>query len=597
MCGLAGILFSRDDEVALGRRLDDMMKALSPRGPDEQGKVLLRDGGLGHTRLVLLDAQGGKQPMCDPSGRYWLTFNGQIYNHREIRHSLAPCYEFRTRSDTEVLLAAFILLGESCLDRLDGMFAFCVWDALKREAFAARDALGVKPFVYASHKGEFLFASECKALLRGWDKPTEVNESALAELVVVPSLSGVREPMFEGMEYLPAGHKMRITADAVRTERWFQYHVGDNRPSSNFHSEELRTALVESVRSTMNADCPVGSMVSGGVDSSLLASLACRNGHGREGALKAYTIRFDSHDTIDFNSSSIVISDDAPFVEELARGLPLDLHRVQASQKAALEHLDSLAQVNDRVPAWEQELSQYFLARAAARDCKAVLVGDAADETHYGYFFLLRDSVNHGPRGLMDLFSARERAACLCSRLRRSEPLERLESEYTSIVEGAGYRFGGDPGENTQAMSYLVVALWLGRLLHNGDVHNMAHGLEARVPFANRGVLKSAQAVPPALGFKDEVEKFALRQAAAPFLPRSICWRKKSALPRDPRLGRAYQQRLLALLEESQSFAGQFLDLEEVRRLCRKPALPENERILLFNLTTLIYWGRYYCGA
>lgn len=592
MCGLAAILRPREPAEAAAR-LGRMLAALAPRGPDGQGAHLEPLAALGHRRLAVLDAAGGAQPMKDPSGRYVLIYNGEIYNHLALRRELA--HPFRTRSDGETLLAALIAWGPAALDRLDGMFAFVLWDRAERRALLGRDALGVKPLVYRFAQGELAVASELKALLADGGRP-RLRRDAVVEHLLAPGLSGVREPLCEGVAYLPAGALATFDAarGELRQERWFRYELprdpGAFLPPDDHTIAALRGALEDAARGALLADAPVGVFLSGGLDSTALAALATR----AQGRTRALSIAFDDQARYDYGRSRIVVSDDTPFALEAARALPLDHSFVPAPRGELLEDLAAVARSDDRLLAWEQELAQHRLARgAAAAGLKAVLVGDAADETHYGYFFCLSEAVTAGPGGLLSLFGPEVRLPYLRRELREERPLERLAAAYGALCAEAGHDFS-TPLAGRLATTYLVVTLWLGRLLHNGDVHSMASSLEARVPFAARPLLELARRVHPDFAFRQGREKHALREAARPFVPESIYQRRKSALPKDQLLGPAYQAALPPLLDEQGAALNEWLDVAALRALCAQPTLGEDERALLFNVLGLCHWHRAY---
>lgn len=593
MCGIAGIIFSNDNSENLLSRANRMKTSLIHRGPDEQNTVQLNQAVLTHTRLSLLDIKGGKQPFCDNSGRYWLTYNGELYNYLELKSQLENHYPFRTRSDTEVIIAAYIHWGNSCVKHFDGMFSFFIWDNVDLTGFAARDPLGVKPFVYCKSRDEFMFASETKAILKAIKSCVKINKIALAEYITVPCLSGVRHSLFEDINHLGAGQTLTINRDKMTVNTYYDYKVCQETNSSfNDCKNNLYNSLESSVKNTLRADVPIGSFLSGGLDSSIITTLATT---ANEKITQAFTIRFDNHDKINFDDSSIVISDDKPYVEELNDHLPIQLHRVNASLNELTAALPDLAATNDRLPAWEQELSQYFLAKAAQNHVKAIMVGDAADETHFGYFFLLNSNVNHGPSGLMSVFDSELRSQCLSLDIQNDlSPVNFFNDEFTQLVQNAGYKFNGNHEDRVAAMTYLIVKLWLGRLLHNGDIHTMRFSVEARVPFANQEVINAASLIPPKFGYNNATEKYCLREAFKENIPSSIYGRKKSALPRDPRLGKIYQKKLKNLILEERDFVEEYLNHNFILVLCHKPQLTENERILLFNLISLLYWKRCY---
>ncbi|MBL4632569.1 MAG: asparagine synthase (glutamine-hydrolyzing) [Kofleriaceae bacterium] len=596
MCGISGILFPDPGRSDSEGRLRKMQRALEHRGPDGSGTYLSPMALLAHTRLALVDLEGGVQPMSDVSGRYHLVFNGEIYNHQELRAQLGG-YPFRTNSDTETLLAALLEWGEGCLPKLDGMFAFALWDSQLEQALLARDALGVKPLVYGQRDAEFVFASEAKALLAGgWQR--RCDEEAIVEYIVAPAFSGVRTSMFEGLEHLPAGHRMRVGRNGAEASRpWFRYQIGrEQGPDDNFDSNSdtdatalaarLQKLLRQSVNRSLRADVDVGVFLSGGLDSSLLSYLACESGP----APMAFSLRFEDPSSICYESSSIVISDDAPFVDQVVSQLGMELVHANLSRDEMLKSLPRLAAANDRIVAWEQEFGQDALARATAGRRKAVLVGDAADETHFGYFFLLAKEATQSPGALIERFGAKARCGTLAARLQKEQPLERLDEAYQNIAKAAGASFEGSIDERRRACTALIVRLWLGRLLHNGDTHTMAHGVEARVPFASIELLRFVASISPAQGMENSVEKALLRRAARGVIPDVIATRKKSALPVDPRLGSLYQRELKRLLALEPDFANHFLGVAAVHKLCETVSITETLRSQLFTLLNLLLW-------
>ncbi len=590
MCGIAGILFPKPGRSETEGRLRKMQHALAHRGPDGSGTYLSPMALLAHTRLALVDLEGGQQPMSDVSGRYHLVFNGEIYNHQELRVELGD-YPFRTTSDTETLLAALIRWGEGCLPKLDGMFAFALWDSQLEQALLARDALGVKPLVYGQRDAEFVFASEAKALLAGgWQR--RYDEEAVVEYIVAPAFSGVRTSMFEGLENLPAGHCICVDRNGAKASRpWFRYQIGRESGAdtdADALALRLQKLLRQSVKRSLRADVDVGVFLSGGLDSSLLSYLACESG----AAPMAFSLRFENPSSICYENSSIVISDDVPFVDQVVSHLDMELVHAELSREEMLKRLPKLAENNDRIVAWEQEFGQDALAKAAAGRRKAVLVGDAADETHFGYFFLLGNEATRSPRTLIEGFGAQARSRTLSARLQKGQPLERLNDAYLNIAKAAGTSFEGTIDERRQACTALIVRLWLGRLLHNGDTHTMAHGVEARVPFASIDLLRFVASISPSQGMAGSVEKALLRRAAMGVIPDVIATRKKSALPVDPRLGSRYQRELKRLLALEPDFANELLDLVAVERLCETALITETVRSQLFTLVNLLLWKR-----
>lgn len=584
MCGIVGVI---DFEIPAAHHEPDvrrMTAALRHRGPDAQGLVVAEHVALGHARLVLLDREGGGQPMRDPTGRHVLVYNGEVYNHVELRHALRDRWEFRTRSDVEVVLAALATWGQDALPRLDGMFALAWWDAHHQRGLLARDRLGVKPLAYAPTPGGVRFASEAKALVAAMPGRPRASVPALLEVLAAPCLSGAM-PAFEGLRYLEPGQLAWIDRTGLRLHTWAPLEIPADRDDAALEPE-LRAAVDAAVARCLRADVPVGVFLSGGLDSTLVAALAARHAPAPP---RAVTIAFDGQATYDYARSRIVISDDTPFARLAAEQLGLPHAWVHAPTATIATVLPELARIDDAVPAWEQQLAQHHLARAAARHDRAVLVGDAADETHYGYHFLLDPEATRSPLALLRRFP--------------SAPIHpdhgpdvqaRIAADLAALQAAHGHD-GDDPRARTLATTWLVLRRWLPRLLHNGDVHTMAASLEARVPFADQALVDLALRVDPRVAHDHGHEKALLRRAARGLVPEPIRVRRKSALPKDQRAGQAYKALVRQALDDDPRLLGALCDLPALRALLA-PARPldEGERAIVFRVAALASWQRAY---
>ena len=531
MCGIAGLI-GRGGGAGLAARLRH-------RGPDGSGTLVTKRATLVQTRLALVDPRPHPLPLTD--GRFTLLFNGEIYNHRELRRELTG-FAFATETDTEVAFAALLAWGPAALSRFEGMFALFLWDDSTGEYLAAVDPLGVKPFVYHEGPGRFAFCSEAGPLLEEGVVPFRPSEEGVAEHLTAPYFA--LSP-FANLQRLAAGHYL--------TPR------GATAYRSAARNEDLLTALRRAVRTST----PAGLFLSGGVDSSLLAALA-------EPGQPAFTIDYGA---MDYSDSLIVKSDDVPYARQAAEatGHPLTLVS-PADYEAALQRT---LRANDHIAAWEQEVSQNLLAEAAAAHTKAVLVGDAADETHYGYGFLLDPARIVSPRPLLDFFGHLP--------LRRMDGAAHFTAKYKAEAESAGYRWT-TPGEQLRAVSYLVRQRWLARLLHNGDVQLMAHSVEGRVPFADPTVLALADAAEP----EEALGKRLLRAAAAQVLPEEIAWRPKSALTKNL-AGRETVHRLFRQAwQERGDLLAPYVDADFVAAM--GPPRDDRETGLQFRLLATLTW-------
>ncbi|PCC73664.1 asparagine synthase (glutamine-hydrolysing) [Nannocystis exedens] len=578
MCGIAGIVRFDGGAAAQLGRARAMRGRLRHRGPDGEGELVDPYAVLQHTRLALLDREGGAQPMTTPDGRFSIVYNGEVYNHAELRAELR--YPFRTRCDAETVLAAFAAWGPACVRRFNGMFAFFVWDHARRRGFLARDPLGVKPLAYAWDGVELVFASEAHAVAHSLRSRVGADVDAVLEYLIAPCFSGVARSMFAGVDYLQPGHTLEVAVDGVQIQRYFRFEVaqGGEAPAP----EAVRAALQRAVGRACVAEAPIGVFLSGGLDSSAVAAFAAA---ALPDPPPAYTIAFDGMDAFDYAHSTIVVSDDSPFATRAAAASGLPLTRVQAPRAELAADLERIARHNDALPAWEQEVAQDRLARAAAGAVKAVLVGDAADETHFGYHFLLDAAATASPAAILRRFGQ-----VPVRREVLADPLAAFTERYRAWM-----RPTDSPAARIAGTTSLIVERWLPRLLHNGDVHTMRAGLEARVPFADVELLALAAAVPPATGLAGGVEKARLRAALRGVLPEEIRLRRKSALPKDQGAAAVLQREASRLLADPPALVRMLVDLPALAPLTEpRRTLAEWERAALFRVVCLGHFGHHH---
>jgi asparagine synthase (glutamine-hydrolysing) len=381
MCAILGLIDrSPLAEEALRRALQTMRH----RGPDDCGhqRLVQPDGTevwLGHQRLSILDlSPRGHQPMSDPSGRYWIVFNGEIYNYRELRGQLRRhgC-AFVSDTDTEVILQAYATWGESCLDRLNGMFAFAIWDQQEQTLFAARDRLGVKPLYYATLPGGLAFASEIKALLQLPGVPRELNRAMLPKYL---AFLWVPDPdtLFRGIQKLPPGHRLLWRAGHTRIAEWWDAPLTGTvvKPRAEW-LQTLQRVLTESVARRLVSDVPLGVFLSGGLDSSAILALMRSQ---MAGPIISYTVGFRQQDL-----ALDIIPDDVRFARLMAaRAAPLDYNEIELAP-SGFEHWPKLVWHLDEPLADPAAISTYLICRAARQKATVMLMGVGGEELFGGY--------------------------------------------------------------------------------------------------------------------------------------------------------------------------------------------------------------------
>jgi asparagine synthase (glutamine-hydrolysing) len=527
MCGIAGIFDTRQRPEAA--TLDRMLDVLVHRGPDGSGTYF--DGGvaLGHRRLSIIDiSNAGAQPMEYADSRYAITYNGEVYNYVELREELEQLgYAFRSHSDTEVLLAAYASWGEDCLNRFNGMFAFAIWDKIEGSLFCARDRLGVKPFTYTWDGHRFAFASETKALIAGGCAPGAWNPEAIYEFIARGYTTGGRS-FHRGVSVLQPGHCATITsAGDLRIRAWWQPVLQpDHAPTRAEWTERIAELLQDAVCLRLRSDVPVGAHLSGGLDSSAIASAAARHA---ETALHTFTGAFTDD----------AFSDERQYSRAVNEASGLIGHEVEIG-------VDELGGVFDRI-VWHMDepiagpgvFPQMAVCDLVAEHgIKVVLGGQGGDELFGGYLrhralhykMLLRNgSPMERARAGMELAKL---AASEWRRVKRTSTRagdEQLSQEFLEQV----------PLETRLAMrqsplsaaSAPELMLWdlqnyLPALLHVEDRTSMAASIESRTPILDYRLVELALTIPEQMLFAPGDPKPLLREAVAQWLPKSIVERR-----------------------------------------------------------------------
>ncbi len=543
MCGICGFI---GDAMEREPVLERMMQAIRHRGSDGSGVFLDGKVALGFQRLSIIDLEQGMQPMRNETGDRVLVFNGEIYNYRELREELVRRgHQFKTRSDSEVLLHGYEEHGAGLLGKLRGMFSFAVWDEEREELFAARDFFGIKPFYYAMVGDVLVFASEIKSILEYPGYRMEVNEEALEQYLSF-QYSVLPETFFRGIFQLLPGHYLtyHYGKRELKVTRYFRPEL---LPACRGKRKEwirkVRQALGQSVERHLVSDVKVGSFLSGGVDSGLLAAVS--------GCVETFTVGFR-------NEGSLY--DETDFARKLAGNLGIENHCKYISKEEFMEALPSVAYYLEEPFGDASAVALYFLSREASGKVKTVLSGEGADELFGGYNIYLEPEmlryVQWLPGGI------RRKAAAIARRLpghpKGKGYLMRGALSLRQRYIGNAYIFrrkekerllkhrtGAEPAQllrrdydcmghlkDSDQMQGIDLLYWLpGDILKKTDRMSMAHSLEVRVPFLDMDVYEMARRLPHRMKFHHGITKYALRKAAEGILPGQVSARRKLGFP------------------------------------------------------------------
>ena len=540
MCGFCGFVNTNIENKEL--ILTNMMDSIAHRGPDSSGKFSDAHIHMGFRRLSFLDLEAGAQPLYNEDERFVLTFNGEIYNYKEIRENLiAKGHVFKTHSDSEVLVHGYEEYGTSLLSHLRGMFAFVIWDREDNTLFGARDFFGIKPFYYTQTEDGFIYASEIKAILQHPSVNKELNEEAL-ETYLTFQYSALPETFFKGIFKLPPAHYFVIKNGEMSITRYWEPIFNETDGTLESYVDAIDAQMKESIEAHKISDVEVGSFLSSGVDSSYVAS--CFNGD------HTFTVGFANEQ---YNEIS--------YAEELSKEINIpNMNKVITPE----EYWDVLPKVQyfmDEPLADPAAVALYFVCGLASETVKGVLSGEGADEFFGGYNiykepldsagyrklpkglrkflasvaqalpfnfkgknFLIRASKDIEERFLGNayMFSEEERKKLLKITTSAINPFEMVKPIYDKVKDK----------DDITKMQYVDMHMWLsGDILLKADKMSMAHSLEVRVPFLDRKVFEVASKVPVKYRVNKENTKYAMRLAAKRNLPPAVANKKKLGFP------------------------------------------------------------------
>ncbi|SDI99179.1 asparagine synthase (glutamine-hydrolyzing) [Natribacillus halophilus] len=547
MCGFFGYLYHfRKPNMADVEHLYNATSLLTHRGPDDDGYYADDYIRIGFRRLSIIDVHGGQQPLAYDGERYWIAFNGEIYNYIELKERLKEQgYTFQTSSDTEVILALYCELGAEMLKHLRGMFAFVIWDKQRQRLFAARDSFGIKPFFYQNNERGMSFASEKKSLLQDHNDECS-NQEALQHYF---TFQYVPDPLTfsNDIKRLEPGHYLvKETGEPLRIVQYWQPRFFPTHRPLDHTVEKIRNILQDSVHMHMRSDVPVGAFLSGGIDSTAIVSLA-KDIHPN---LKTFSVGFDRDG---FNETDIAGETADKFgVENIQKIIGPD--EFVSALPNIIWHMDDAMADPSAIPL-------YFVAKEASKHLKVVLSGEGADELFGGYhiyreplalkwFSLLSSPGNKALRKAAEKIPGQLKGKNYL--LRGSTPLEQRyvgnakifsESEKRELLTHYDPRFPYENitrplfkkiqyGDSVTKMQYIDLLTWLrGDILVKADKMTMAHSLELRVPFLDQEVFKVASQLSTADKIGDGTTKYALRKVMETIVPETVLHRKKLGFP------------------------------------------------------------------
>ena len=573
MCGFAGFfnpfMDFRMNQTENEKILNDMCAALYHRGPDENGSLLAKNYGLAHTRLAIIDLENGSQPMCTvcDDNRYCIVYNGELYNTAELRKDLEQKgRKFQTTSDTEVILMGYIEYGIDILNKMNGIFAFCIVDEKKGECFIARDQVGVKPLYYSVYDDILVFASEPKGIFAFPYIQPDIDMEGLNEVLSLGPAKTYGKGVFKNVHEVRPGYFLRYGYDGIREYRYWSITAYEHEENYEKTVEHTRFLVTDAIKRQMVSDVPIATFLSGGVDSSIVSAV-CAAELKKQGK-KLGTFSFDFVDNNKyFVANAFQPSQDRPFVDIMVDYIRSEHRYLECNNDDLFENLFRSVDVRDMPTMADVDSSMLYFCGRVKNFYKVVLTGECADEIFGGYPWFHKEECFKAKTfpWSMDITA---RQAVLKDEIIAELHMEQyIREAYENTIQETPKLPGEDAHEaRRREMSYLNMKWFMQTLLDRMDRTSMYSGLEARVPFADIRIINYMYNVPWSMKCRNHVEKSLLREAAEGLLPNEVLYRKKSPYPKtyDPAYEKKLADALTEIIEDASSPVLQLVDKKKV---------------------------------
>lgn len=574
MCGIAGLVNFKNNIVQDKEILKKMIKTLERRGPDAKGHYISSNVLLGHRRLIVVDPEGGIQPMTKvfQGKKYTLVYNGELYNTEDLRGELKKQgFTFDSYSDTEVLLTSYICWGKECINKLIGIFAFGIFDEDKKEVFLARDQMGVKPLFYTVNNNTLVFGSEIKTILANPKIKREIDREGLTELFGLGPATIPGSAIFKDIKEVAPANCLLVSSDnTIKTWEYWSVKAKEFKETEEEAIIHTRELLVDAIKRQLVGDVPVCTFLSGGLDSSAISAIAAKEFKNRGKKLTTYSIEYEDNDKY-FKSSLFQPTSDEHFAEVMSKFIGSN-HR-----KVVLNHSDLALALKDAVISRDLpgmadiDSSLHLFCKEIRKDFVVGLSGECADEIFGGYPWFTRDEMFY-----LDTFPwarfVNDRKAIVNKNLKNMPIEELVRTQYEKSLSKVPHLDNESKRDyRMKEVSYLNLKWFMVNLLNRKDRASMGNSLEVRVPFADIRLVEYAFNLPAEVKLYKDREKGLLRAALEGILPEEIIYRKKSPYPKthNPIYTDLVCDMMTKILDDKSSPIHEIIDEQVIREIVR----------------------------
>ena len=566
MCAIAGLIALKRNQPVLAGMMETMLR----RGPDGNGIYENGPCCLLHSRLAVIDPEGGRQPMTLlwAGERYVISYNGELYNTLPVRRELEKMgHHFHTHSDTEVVLTSYAQWGEACLEKLNGIFAFAIWEEKRKRLFAARDRMGVKPFFYKLHEDGMIFSSEIKTILAYPTVRAELDREGAAQILLLGPGRTPGSGVLKGIMELEPGCCGFYEHGRFVIRRYWKLRDREHRESFPETAEQVRFLVKDAIRSQTVSDVPLGTFLSGGLDSSLITAVCAGDRMGTP--LKTFSVDYENNDRY-FVPGKFQPNADGHYIRLMQNYLGTDHHWSVLTPEDLMNAMEDATVARDLPGMADVDFSLLAFCGDIRKEVKVALSGECADEIFGGYPWY-RDPEVRALDGFPWAQNTAQRGRFLAKAIGDGMDTEGfIRARYRQTIQESDILPGTDPQEKRMKEMVNLNHRWfMQTLLDRKDRMSMYHGLEVRVPFCDYRIAEYLYGVP--WEYKDYrgQEKGLLRYAMDGVLPKEVLWRKKSPYPKtwDPRYLELVSSALTGLLETPDAPVWQIVEKDTAREL------------------------------
>lgn len=561
MCAICGWLNLKEDLSEKKEKFKEMLELMSCRGKDNTGYHFQNNVMLGHKRLAIVDLENGNQPMYYKE--YVIVYNGELYNTEDIKKDLKEKgYTFDTTSDTEVILKGYAEYKEKVLDKMEGIFAFCVYNKDTKELFLARDRFGIKPLYYCKKGDNIIFASMLRAILKSNIIKPYLSKKALGEILALGPSKKLGSGIFTGINELRAANYMKVKNGEITIKRYWNVETKENNDTFEEAKEKVKELLTASIKRQMVSDVPIATLLSGGLDSSLITAIVAKN---KEDKLTTYSIDYEENDKY-FKKTDFTVSLDEHYIDIMSKTFNTEHKYKTITQDDVIKYLKESLYARDYPGMTDIESSLLWFSKEIAKEYKVILSGECADEFFGGYPWFYRKELND--RELFPWINNLEyRQSLLNERLQDEIDLKQIvEEEYQNTIDELPKE---DRLKKDKRLFYINMTHFMQCLLDRKDRMTMYATLEARVPFADTKLVEYLWNLPFEYKYNKNTEKYLLREAFKSVIPDEVLYRKKNPYPKThhPKFKEEVSKLLRKRLENKDSKMYKIFNIDEINKL------------------------------